>query len=397
MRIKTFYAKNMTAALKEIRETLGPEALLLTSKELQSYDGASGHSAGVEVVAAVDLPEGYDVASSDFHKLSENQKQLPMACGFGKTAPDPDEMNNSITTTPAQTSVFPVSLSDELNVNDKADDASEPVIRSRTARKLYCDLMESGVDSSLAGRMVSQAVAILPAGKRRSRAALIDATARMIPGVAADDDVESDLPEKKVIAFVGPTGVGKTTSIAKLAVHLALGHNRKVMLLSMDDYRIGAIEQLRTYAGLMGIPFRFVRDVPELQRQIENNDRRDYLLIDTAGRSLRDMETMKPLAGFLRDAGDIERHLVLSASMKPSDMRRVEEQFEICEPDHLFFTKLDETSTPGPILNELDRTRKSFSYYTDGQRVPDDLHVAARERIIGLMLSLTGNTLQARE
>jgi len=96
---------------------------------------------------------------------------------------------------------------------------------------------------------------------------------------------------------------------------------------------------------------------------------------------------MDPLADYLGNSDHIERHLVMSASMKPTDMRRVQDQFEHCRPDHLLFTKLDETSTPGPILNELARTKKTFSYYTDGQRVPDDLHVAARGRIMDLVLN----------
>ncbi|MDR0310607.1 MAG: flagellar biosynthesis protein FlhF, partial [Acidobacteriota bacterium] len=165
---------------------------------------------------------------------------------------------------------------------------------------------------------------------------------------------------------------------------------KKVILFSLDGYRIGAVEQLRTYAGLIGVPFRFVSQAAELPRLIADNSRRDYILIDTAGRGRKDMHVMEPLAGLLRDSDHIERHLVMSASMKASDMRRVQDQFEMCRPDHLLFTKLDETSTPGPILNELARTNKTFSYYTDGQRVPDDLHVAARGQIMDLVLSGAG-------
>jgi flagellar biosynthesis protein FlhF len=195
------------------------------------------------------------------------------------------------------------------------------------------------------------------------------------------------MPDKKIVAFVGPTGVGKTTSIAKLAAHLALRKKKKVVLVTLDGYRIGAIEQLRSYAGFMGIPFRFADDVSELNRVIEENKRRDYILIDTAGRGPRDMDDMNGLADFLKKSETIERHLVLSASTKPSDMRRILDQFEVCSPDHLLFTKLDETSTPGPILNELVRTQKCFSYYTDGQRVPDDLHAVPGEGIINLVLN----------
>jgi flagellar biosynthesis protein FlhF len=205
--------------------------------------------------------------------------------------------------------------------------------------------------------------------------------------LVADPSTKNGMPAKRIVAFVGPTGVGKTTSIAKLAARLALQKNKKVVLMTLDGYRIGAIEQLRSYAGLMGIPFRFVDQVSELPQVIEENNQRDYILIDTAGHGPRDLESMRALASYLKKSDSIERHLVLSAATKPSDMREIMDRFEICQPDHLLFTKLDETSTPGPILNELVRTRKSFSYYSNGQRVPDDLHAVPRERIIDIMLN----------
>jgi flagellar biosynthesis protein FlhF len=103
---------------------------------------------------------------------------------------------------------------------------------------------------------------------------------------------------------------------------------------------------------------------------------------------------MRSLAAFLKESQKVERHLVLSAATKETDMQNIMGQFEICAPDHLLFTKLDETTTPGPILNELVRTRKSFSYYTDGQRVPDDLHSFPREQIIELLLNRNHNALK---
>ncbi|MDR1728402.1 MAG: hypothetical protein LBT74_10850 [Acidobacteriota bacterium] len=387
MRVKTFYAKNMTDALKEIREAFGAEALLLSSKEL-TQSGAWGRSGGVEVVAAIDSPAGGDDLASDFRRLSEIHGA---SSGDGvEGGGEAGEVGEMEVFAPGEPWAKPVWTAADAMPAEYADS-----IKSRAARQLYHDLVAGGVDARLAGRMVSLAVSGLPAGKRRNRAAIIAATARLIPGMLAEDEVQGDLPSKKVVAFVGPTGVGKTTAIAKLAAHLALGRGKKVLVVSVDGYRIGAVEQLRSYAGLIGVPFRFAGDVDELRRQIEEGDRRDYILVDTAGRGRRDMDAMTPLAGFLRESRDVERHLVLSASMKPADMRRAEEQFEVCNPDHLLFTKLDETSTPGPILNELERTGKGFSYYTDGQRVPDDLHFAVRERIIGLVLERAGNALQA--
>jgi len=398
MKIKTFYAKNMSDALREIRNVLGPEAILLSSKELPRRAGAWSRSGGVEVVAAVDeldeLRSGReDSASYGERQVSEEQIYAMLS---GRNEDTPYLTGEAATYTPAtlqrsalKRSEMPVPPASP-DTEGATVDAYGFAIKGRVAEGLYRDLVAGDVDPALAGRLVSEAAAGLSVGKRRSRVALVNAVTKALPGMATDASVENDLPGKKVVAFVGPTGVGKTTSIAKLAAHLALGRKKKVILFSLDGYRIGAVEQLRTYAGLIGVPFRFVSQVSELPHLIADNARRDYILIDTAGRSRKDMHVMDSLAGYLGNSDHIERHLVMSASMKPSDMRRVQDQFENCRPDHLLFTKLDETSTPGPILNELARTKKNFSYYTDGQRVPDDLHVAARDQIMNLVLSGAG-------
>ena len=389
----------MSDALREIRSALGPEAILLSSKELPRRAGAWGRSGGVEVVAAVDeaddlYGEQVDVVSSGIRQISEEQ----LRARYSGNEPLVDENKESFLTGEAAT-YTPASLLRQTAVNPGAEPVLQPsageeaksgasgfVIKGRVAEGLYNDLIAGDVDSTLAKRLVSEAVSRLTPGKRRSRSALINAVAQALPGMASDTS-ENDLPGKKVVAFFGPTGVGKTTSIAKLAAHLTLGRKKKVILFSLDGYRIGAVEQLRTYAGLIGVPFRFVSQVSELPRLVAENDRRDYVLIDTAGRGKKDMHIMDQLAAYLGNSDYIERHLVMSASMKSSDMRRIQDQFENCRPDNLLFTKLDETATPGPILNELARTKKNFSYYTDGQRVPDDLHVAARGRIMDLVLN----------
>jgi flagellar biosynthesis protein FlhF len=357
----------------------------------------------VEVVAAVDAGDDLSAGRPDDFSYSlrqasekqmrairpKNEEETPFLTGEAATY-TPASLLRYSAEKKSEAPVFTTAPDPVYDAKGANADVSDFTVKGRVAEELYHDLVAGDVDPALARRLVSEAAVGLTHGKRRSRTALIDAVAQALPGMAEDASREKDLPGKKVVAFIGPTGVGKTTSIAKLAAHLSLGRKKKVILFSLDGYRIGAVEQLRTYAGLMGVPFRFVSQVSELPRLIEDNVQRDYVLIDTAGRGRRDMYLMEQMAGFLRGADYIERHLVMSASMKASDMRRVQDQFAMCRPDHLLFTKLDETATPGPILNELARTRKNFSYYTDGQRVPDDLHIAARGRIMDLVLNGTG-------
>jgi len=395
MRIKTFYAKTMAEALREIKASLGPEAVLLSTKEIACRSGAWGKSSGFEVVAASDPETGGDVFAPGADGGTE-MGRFPMApadghcvsrgSGLAETY-SPWTLAKQAPGAPAQRTGRagrePVSA-DESGCENAPE--KESPFKGRAASGVHREMVESGVDAPLASGLLSEALESLSAGQRRSRAALVralcKAVANRLPAPAGPDG----LPEKRIVAFVGPAGVGKTTSIAKLAARLALQNKKKVLLMTLDGYRIGSIEQLRSYAGLMGLPFRFAADVAGLEEAIRENSQRDYILLDTAGRGPKDIGAMQRLADFLKESDHIERHLLLSASTKPEDMRRIADQFEFCRPDHVLFTKLDETSTPGPILNELVRSRKRFSYYTDGQRVPDDLHSVPRGHLLDLVL-----------
>jgi flagellar biosynthesis protein FlhF len=404
MRIKTFYTKTMSEALRDIKACLGPDALLLSTKEIPRRSGIWGRSSGFEVVAASDHSEDIDTFSpSGMHKAGEEK-------GLDSNPEFPDMQTNGVLPEIYSRSTMTKkhsSASSGKNAKSKRaipDAKKEPAadvqrekefpFKGRIPLALCQNLIHCGVETLLARELVINAWNNLSAAQRRSRAALLRSVAQAAFSRIATPSTQDGMPEKRVVAFVGPTGVGKTTSIAKLAAHLALQKKKKVVLVTLDGYRIGAIEQLRSYAGLMGIPFRFAEQVSELNRVIEENRQRDYILIDTAGRSPRDMDAMNSLAAFLKKSETIERHLVLSASTKPSDMRKIMDQFEVCCPDHLLFTKLDETSTPGPIFNELVRTQKCFSYYTDGQKVPDDLHAVSGEGIIDIVLNRNENALK---
>jgi flagellar biosynthesis protein FlhF len=400
MRIKTFYSKTMSEALREIKATLGPEAMLLSTKEVPRRSGVWGRASGFEVVAATDSSEDIDVfAPSGVRSVEEERTSVlePASLKISSLGIETEVYS------PASMKKKRAAAPSTKNSKMKKTIATIPEeilpekgfpLSGRIPITLYQDLMRCGVDSSLARKLVLNAWESFPSGHRRSRPALLRFIEQAAHALIAAPQNRDGMPEKKIVALVGPTGVGKTTSIAKLAARLALQNNKRIVLVTMDGYRIGAIEQLRSYANLMGIPFRFAEQVEELQKVIAENSQRDYILVDTAGRGPGDMGAMKNLASFLKKADTIERHLVLSATTKPSDMRQIMDRFEVCRPDHLLFTKLDETATPGPILNELVRTQKRFSYYTDGQRVPDDLHAVAGDRIIDIVLNRSENSLK---
>lgn len=392
MRIKTFYAKSMQAALRQIKEQLGPDALILSSREFPP-SGSGRASSAIEVVAAVD-----DQGSGP-RELGADGMLFPERQQTGA-------QRGSWTSRPEDTYTFSNWAADTRRNGSGPDDAAAgqlPVIRKEEepaatatcasifdeppVREFHRILLSKEVNEDLASRLLEDACGFLCPQDRQNVPALQRAFASAACGRIVRSASADGLPGKRIVLFVGPTGVGKTTSIAKLAARLALKHRKKVALLSLDGYRIGAVEQLKTYAGLMGVPFRFVQDNAELATAIRECAQRDYLLIDTAGYGPRNSSPLSELGRFLESSGDAECHLVISATTKPKDIPEITSRFECCHPDHLLFTKLDETTTLGPILNELIRTRKPLRYYSDGQRVPEDFHVAPPERIVNLVLN----------
>ncbi|SFL78691.1 flagellar biosynthesis protein FlhF [Halanaerobium salsuginis] len=184
--------------------------------------------------------------------------------------------------------------------------------------------------------------------------------------------------QQTVISFVGPTGVGKTTTMAKIAAHFAIEENKKVALVTADTYRIAAVEQLQTYSKIIDIPFAVCYSSAKLENLItEKFADRDLVLIDTPGSSWQDRSQLSRLTDYTeRDFID-EVQLLLSLNTKSSDLRSIITKFSILNPDKILLTKLDETSTYGDIINIKESYDYPFSYLTFGQDVPDDIETAS--------------------
>ena len=397
--MKTFYAKTMADALRQIKAELGEDALLLSTKEIPSRSGVGGAASGFEVVAASDDGPASEILPAGCSRTTPAQHDHP--CWFTDKSADELRYRGQ----PSDTYTPSTLLASGRRPGKKHGPKPKPGTKRASSREsganvltstapfkgvlcqnLYLELIESGVEEWLASRLVREAEELVIPKHRRSKTALIqsvsDVAQKMITAPPSHG-----IPARRVVAFMGPTGVGKTTSVAKLAARLALQDKKKVVLMTLDGFRIGAIEQLKTYAGIMGIPFRYVSQVSDLPKAIQEHSQRDYILIDTTGRSPNDLGSLQELAEFLRSSSDVETHLVLSATTKSSDLRAIVDRFAICSPDHLIFTKLDETSTLGPIFNELVRSHKSMSYYSDGQKVPQDFHAVSRDQIINFVLN----------
>lgn len=199
--------------------------------------------------------------------------------------------------------------------------------------------------------------------------------------------VEPVAESSRLIMFVGPTGVGKTTTIAKLAALQVLSGKRKVGLITTDTFRIAAVEQLRTYANILNVPLEVVARNEDMGFALARLEDCDLIFIDTAGRNFEQQEHLDHVAGLLKLVPVDEVYLVLSLTTKEDDLNRLVRRF-IELPIHKFiFTKLDETHSYGAIVNLLLTYQKPLSYLTTGQNVPNDIEIASLDKILQLVLS----------
>lgn len=215
-----------------------------------------------------------------------------------------------------------------------------------------------------------------------AEAALRDLIANRVPRCS---EIKLTPKKLKAVALIGPTGVGKTTTIAKLAAHFALVEKKKVALLTVDTYRIAAVDQLKTYGQIIDIPIAVAYSENEVLQAVEQFAKFDLLLIDTAGRSQHNIAQVGELKSLL-EALQCETHLVLSAPVKERDMLEAAERFSAARVDRLLFTKLDETTSYGTLLNVADRTGIPLSYLTNGQKVPEDIEPADGAALANLIL-----------
>ena len=213
--------------------------------------------------------------------------------------------------------------------------------------------------------------------------------ANRLRALARTQAPEPSLFHSRVMAIAsGKGGVGKTTTIAKLAAYAKLELKQKVALLTLDTFRIAAVDQLHQYAEILQVPLHVALTVEDLRSALRFYQDRALVLIDTPGHSPKDTGMQLQLRRFLDELPEVETHLVLSATTKPRDLADIAQRFECLKPTRLIFTKLDETSTFGPLLSTLVRVKRPLSYLGTGQEVPQDLEMATSRRLADLILPL---------
>jgi flagellar biosynthesis protein FlhF len=249
------------------------------------------------------------------------------------------------------------------------------LIQSQVAKELANEIVKT-LEKSIRPEHVNQPEYI--------REKLCEQLERLLP--TAGPIVRTKTRGPHVVALIGPTGVGKTTTLAKLAANLKLREKHKVGLITLDTYRIAAVDQLKRYADIIGSPLKVVNNAEDLKAAIAEMGDCDFVLIDTAGRSPRDELKLSELRGLLDGIAPDEVHLVLSTTADQASVELAVERFGKVRVDKIIFTKIDEAAHVGTVLNVIRKVGKSLSYITTGQDVPDDIEVGRGRRLAQLIL-----------
>jgi flagellar biosynthesis protein FlhF len=253
--------------------------------------------------------------------------------------------------------------------------------------QLYTELIDVEVEEELARDLIhqlkqtgsSESLADARASKTRLRG-MVESEVRCTAPIGTTSG------RRRVVALVGPTGVGKTTTIAKLAANFRLRDGVRMGLVTVDTYRIAAVEQLRTYAEIIDLPMKVVTSPREMRRALDELSGLDLVLIDTAGRSPRDELKIQELKSLLAEAQVDEVHLVLSLAASPKSLQATAEKFAAAGTTAMILTKLDEAVGMGSLLSVARRVPLPMSYLTTGQDVPDDIEHASARRVARLIL-----------
>ncbi|MFA6448758.1 MAG: flagellar biosynthesis protein FlhF [bacterium] len=386
MKVKRYEAPTLQEALLHVKRDLGSDAVILQTRKFNrgGVFGLLGKNM-VEVLAATDI----ETASSSGTKTGAAKPRTAAGQQAAKS--------RAAASAAAQAQENSDAVRDELRevksalhalLHKSKTDAQEQVEPYPSAfGDIYLKLLENDVDDTIAQDIIRSIDDSLTAEKKEDEEAVRAALERQLRRLLkVSGAVELTGREPKTIAFVGPTGVGKTTTIAKLATIYALSKRKKVGLITADTYRIAAVEQVKVYSEILNIPIKVVYNAEDMKRAVDFFGDRDLILIDTAGRSHLDGDRIKEIRDTLAVCYPLEIHLVMCANTRYKDMLDISERFRPLAYNHLVFTKLDETSTYGSLINVITKCNLGVSYLCYGQNVPGEIQAASAGLLLDLIL-----------
>ncbi len=384
MRVKRFVATNMQEAMAKVKNEMGNDAVILHTRHFKEggFLGLFAKSY-VEVTAALEQPK------------PNIQPVFQVAKPLVTWEENRGDSETNLSMPPVKTSsLFTYELKEMKNLMQEMVEQIEQVAQipqfPRLGQNLYQRLIKQEVEEKIAKKIVKttlQQVNLQP-----------ELTPEQLEQIFLTNILRSLKKSKPIVlgknrqdkpllcALVGPTGVGKTTTIAKLAAMYAIMERKKVALVTVDTYRIAAVEQLKTVGEIMGIPVRVVFTPQNLRECIGELKDKDIIFLDTAGRSHKNIMQITELKSYLEIANPDHTFLVLSSTAKYQDMLEIINTYLDLNINRLIFTKLDETSSFGPIYNIACRNKLPLSYFTNGQNIPDDIEIADPIKLAQLLV-----------
>ncbi|TKB25811.1 flagellar biosynthesis protein FlhF [Desulfopila sp. IMCC35006] len=445
MQVRVFQSADMASGLKQIKQELGPDALILSTRTVRNGKLGILGKPMLEITAAIDadLPQTKQGVAG--YPGSPRQASAPAAdarrqkIGFRHTVDDavdgylneppatnyhPYSRAVSRAATPEREAAHPAMANDpglqsEVNELKKlvkslagqitdlaekesvthsarhaalqvkgAESASRPTGNPLQGDHILTTLIDRGINvetsRTIAGFLRQSLTDLELCDSAHVQDTIISTIADLI---AVKPPVFAAKQQQQRIALVGPTGVGKTTTLAKIAANYLSKYSHSIALITIDTYRIAAVEQLKVYGEIMRLPVDVVINPEQLERAINRHSDKELILIDTAGRSPRDSYCIEELASFLPEKLDIDKHLVLSAGSRENELVSTIKRFNTLGISNTIFTKIDECASLGVLLNIQIQNSSPLSWVTNGQRVPEDLLEASPEIIAQLIMS----------
>lgn len=386
MKVKRYLVKDMNEAMIKIKSELGMDAVILNTRKIKTGGLFRFFKKPLlEVVAAIDEPISREPVIRDQNRREAVKKNEPLIV---QKDPIEETINTRLSSnleSSGDLSELKEMVTKLIEKVDRIENQKPEIAHvTKNDEHAYVDLLKSlDIQESISKKIleiVQRQINI----HEKNHETIVNAMkviAREYLGEIKTIDTDP-LKQPNVYMFLGPTGVGKTTTLAKIAARLSLVENKKVGLITADTYRIAAVEQLKTYSEILGIPLEVIYEASELADAIDKFKDKDYILIDTAGRSHKSKELKSDYDELVQYLNQVKIFLVMSMTTSFKDMKSIIESYDFLPDYRLLFTKLDEATSYGNILNLKVLTGKPLSYFTIGQSVPDDIEVADKERII---------------
>lgn len=398
--VKRYSGRTAEEALSQAKWELGDDAVILSSGKMRDRWWKFWQN-GFQVLVATDYPVSKSSGSRG-HAPPSSERVVPLVRRHSETV-DPSDAEEMIPaldrieireTKPASKDRSAPSA-EPITESDGQDEGSDHLVKvlqhiddrlgrlegfSRGAQqKAYAFLLERGMDLDLARELAG---GLSPKAKTNQwQADLAEAMRQRMPESAVLDPQGKQM----VVVVVGPTGSGKTTTIAKLAAHYHLERKQSVLMVTTDTFRVGAVEQLETFAGILKVPFKVANRAKEVRDLVEQGGA-DVVLIDTQGHSVRHSLHMAEVRSVWEGARTTDVLLTVPATLASDEARALITGFLQGEPGKLVITKVDEAHRSGPILSALVTANCPIAFVTDGQSVPEDLHVADGDRLVAWLM-----------